>query len=136
MSKPWDGMAEAIERKIMQRVDAIHANCSFKMLKSIVEGSALTGAPGQPKDTGALKSNWLASSGFKGPLKYIAGTNMKYAEAIEEGIQQPYTTQSGTHVTPRPMTLRSEVGGFHSVKMTKDNFRQIVDAAIREEVRD
>lgn len=134
MKRSWDGMADAIERKIQRRLNDIHANCSQKMEGSVKFGSQLTGAPGQPVDTEELRKSWI----LKYPTMLVSRltTNMEYAGSIEEGIQPPYTKKSGTHVTPRPMTLRSEVGGFHSVKMTKDNFQRVVDQAVREEVRD
>jgi hypothetical protein len=82
---------------------------------SITDGSALTGAPGQPVDTGALKASWQTV--FETPTSAVIGTNLVYAPLIEDGI-------SGK--TGQPLTLRSQVGGFHSVALTVLNFDRIV----------
>lgn len=83
-------------------------------LRSIVEGSELTGAAGQPVDTGFLRASWQVT--FDGGSATI-GSNAAYAEPIEDG--------TGKH---GPLTLRSKVGGFHSVKTTVANFDRIVIA--------
>lgn len=86
--------------------------------RSIVEGSELTGAPGQPVDTGFLKGSWQAV--FESPNVAVIGTNAEYAESIEDGLSYAH---GGT-----PMTLRSDVGGFHSVALTVAGFDRIVEA--------
>jgi hypothetical protein len=90
--------------------------------ESIVDGSALTGAPGQPVDTGYLKASWQTV--FESPTSAVIGTNTVYAPAIEDGV--------GRH---GPLTLRSQVGGFHSVAQTRANFPRIVVAANAETMR-
>lgn len=105
--------------------------------ESVVEGSPVTGAPGQPVDTGALKASWQLT--FPEQMLARVTTNLDYAEPIENGIQRPYVrSQASTfgferiHVTPRPMVLRSQVGGFHSVKLTRANFQRLVDHTARQ----
>lgn len=85
--------------------------------QSIVEGSALTGAPGQPVDTGNLRNSWHLS--FPEPGVAQITTHVEYAEVIEDGV--------GRY---GPLRLRSAVGGFHSVKMTRMAFSRIVDHAV------
>ena len=85
--------------------------------RSIVEGSEITGAPGQPVDTGHLKGSWQLV--FDSPNTAIIGTNVVYAESIEDGLSSAH---GGT-----PMTLRSTTGGFHSVALTVAGFNRIVD---------
>jgi hypothetical protein len=80
---------------------------------SITDGSAVTGAPGQPVDTGALKASWQLE--YDTPTSALISTNIAYAEGIENGI--------GPH---GPLTLRSAVGGFHSVALTRAGFANIV----------
>lgn len=87
-------------------------------LRSVQEGSELTGAPGQPVDTGALRASWQLA--FPDPDTAIIGTNLVYAAPIEEGV--------GKY---GPLTLRSQVGGWHSVKLTVANIGRIVDAVTR-----
>lgn len=96
---------------------------------SIVNGSPVTGAPGQPVDTGALRASWSLT--FESPTEALISTNLVYAPAIEEGQQEPYS-RNGAYIVPAPMTLRSSVGGFHSVKMTRAALQSIVDFATAE----
>lgn len=118
-------MADAFRRKMEKRLKDVHANAAFKMRDSVTIGSDLTGSPGVIEDTGNLKLTWLAGSDFQGPMLYVMETNAAYAKVIEEGV--------GPH---GPITQRSEKGGFHAVKLTKDNFDRILKEAVREEVRD
>lgn len=81
---------------------------------SIVEGSAVTGAPGQPVDTGTLRASWHTE--FESADVATITTNVAYAEPIEDG--------EGQHGA---LALRSQVGGFHSVKLTRNGFQALVD---------
>jgi hypothetical protein len=87
-------------------------------LQSIQFGSPLTAAPGQPVDKGNLRNSWQDER--VSPTEHIVSTPIVYADNIEDGIS--------SHGTP--MTLRSAVGGFHSVALTVSNFDRIVDAAV------
>lgn len=98
--------------------------------ESLVRGSALTGAAGQPVDTGALRASFTAKR-ISDTTNEVS-TSEDYAPAIEDGIQPPYTTARGTVVTPKPMTLRSEVGGFHSAFKTAMAWPDIVADAVRQ----
>lgn len=93
--------------KIEKMTPAIMVGVTNRIHQSIVgTGSAdpLTGAPGQPVDTGFLRNSWTVSvTGGVGTVQ----TNAAYAVPIEHGV--------GPH---GPMKVRSAVGGFHSVKMT------------------
>lgn len=87
--------------------------------QSIQFGSPLTGAPGQPVGiTGNLRNSWYVTK--ISPSQYEISSNVIYARPIENGIG-PYG----------PLTLRSAVGGFHSVKLTVTSFDRIVAAAAR-----
>jgi hypothetical protein len=83
-------------------------------LRSIQEGSELTGAPGQPVQSGNLRASWHLD--FPTTDRAEISTNVIYAEGVEEG--------TGVY---GPLTLRSPVGGFHSVKITAANLDRIVD---------
>jgi hypothetical protein len=65
----------------------------------------VTGAPGQPVDTGNLKSSWILAIG---PDQSVISTNVVYAPGIEDGI-----AASGGRIV-----FKSKVGGKHSVKLT------------------
>lgn len=113
--------------EVGQMLDDTHTICGVLALESIKFGSPLTGAPGQPVDTSNLINSWTMER--ESPTSIVIGTPVEYADAIEEGIQEPYTTKNGTQVTPKPMTLRSAQGGFHSVAHTVTNFDRIVEHA-------
>lgn len=85
-----------------------------KAHESIQVGSPITGSPGQPVDTGFLRNSWQAV--FESDTEAVVGTNVEYAEPIEDGI--------GPH---GELTLRSEVGGFHSVKITRAGMGRIIE---------
>lgn len=78
----------------------------------------VTGAPGQPVDTGFLRNSWTLSVG---PTEALIQTKAAYARAIEDGVG-PYG----------PLTLRSKVGGFHSVKLTVAGASRLQADVIRE----
>jgi hypothetical protein len=60
-----------------------------KLHESIVEGSSLTGAPGQPIDTGALRSSWQYEYAPDFSSATI-GTFLGYAPVIEYGLRSKY----------------------------------------------
>jgi hypothetical protein len=82
---------------------------------SIVNGSPLTGAPGQPVDTGNLKASWQLM--FPTPEVAEIVTKSVYAVPNETGI-----TDDG-----RPYLQRSPVGGRHSVALTFAGMTRIVE---------
>jgi len=82
--------------------------------KSIVEGSQITTAPGQPVDTGQLKGSWVPE--FISDTVWRTTTNVVYAPGIED--------QVGPHGA---ITLRSARGGFHSVRLTRTGWPRIVE---------
>ncbi len=86
---------------------------------SIVEGSSVTGAPGQPVDTGALRASWQLE--FTTPTSATIATNLEYAPIIEDGVRDG-----------RALTLRSQVGGWGSVRATVLNFDRLVQATVEE----
>lgn len=118
--------------KVEKRLNAVFVGSVDAVHGSVVEGSSVTGAPGQPVDTEYLKGSWQET--FPEPLVGQTATNAEYAESIEHGQQAPYTTAAGTQVTPGPMTLRSSVGGFHSVKLTRAGWQDIVRDVARQVV--
>ena len=97
---------------------AVFLSLAAKVHASVKEGSVTTGAPGQPVDTGNLRNSWILA--FERDYAEIR-TNVEYAQAIEDGI--------GPH---GPLTLRSQVGGFHSVKLTIAGANLLQAEAVRE----
>lgn len=99
--------------------------------RSIVEGSDMTGAPGQPVDTGFLKGSFQRF--YDSPTKQTIATNVAYAPAIEDGMRASYDPRG----VQRPPGLKSEggtnrkgpstVGGSHSIALTYSGLQRILD---------
>jgi len=109
------------QAKLQRRIGLVHKEVSNEMRKSVVRGSEITGAPGQPVQTGNLAGSWNLL--FPEPLLSELLTNVVYAPAIEEG-EGP----------KGPLTLRSKVGGFHSVKKTRSAFQLLVNHVMKKVV--
>jgi len=102
--------------KTQGKSNALFINVAKDVKASIVDGSAVTGAPGQPVDTGNLKASWQLT--FEAKHSALISTNVAYAPVIEDNI--------------RGAKLRSQVGGFHSVKLTVGAFDRIVEGKLAE----
>ncbi len=115
----FDGDIARFRDKVRERGQDLHNRVCDLAFSSIVEGSELTGAPGQPVQTGALKGSW--QNVIDGPLERRIVTNLVYAPQIEDGSRDG-----------RELTLRSPVGGFHSVALTRAGWERIVERATAE----
>ena len=92
--------------------------------RSIVDGSPVTGAPGQPVLSGALRRSWQIH--YLTPLVAEIRTRLwHYAPQIEDGIRVTVHGQ-------QPMAQRSAVGGFHSVKLTIAGAHRLLEQVLRE----
>ncbi len=109
---------DAYARRLADWEYRLHSIAGDLVFESIVNGSPVTGAPGQPVDTGNLRASWQRE--IHGPLSQSIATNTVYAPAIEDGARGS-----------KALTLRSQTGGFHSVKMTVAAWPRIVDEAER-----
>lgn len=108
-----------VTMRIHARNRAVFVGVATEVQRSVVFGSEITGAPGQPVDTGALRASWIPE--FISPTEWQTTTKLEYAEGIENGV--------GAH---GPLTLRSAVGGFHSVALTRAGFGRIVEHVARD----
>jgi hypothetical protein len=111
------GFRRALARhteKVNRREGVMFRNTVEHVERSIKFGSETTGAPGQPVRSGNLLKSFFRSGSLRSRNVTIAAdlTKAPYAPLIENN--------------PNDMQLRSEVGGFHSIKITKINFRWIV----------
>lgn len=104
--------------KVEERLKDTLVESTVLIHESIVEGSAITGAPGQPVDTGALKGSWQVT--FPDELTGRVATGIAYAPGVEDGV--------GPH---GPITLRSKVGGFHSAKLTVASWDKVLEEAVK-----
>jgi len=127
---------DAIKRwtvKVETRVPAVMLSTAAKMHHSIKEGSPVTGAPGQPVDTAFLKDSWILS-----PHATYAEihTNVSYARVIEDDNPDAFD-DSGEDRPPRAegqttKSIKSTVGGHHSVKLTIAGASLLQAEAVRE----
>jgi len=99
------------------RVRRSFINATELVAESLVEGSELTGAPGQPvalKDGGNLKASFQQE--FLSPTVWQISTNVEYAPYIEDGANDV------AFFDPARGDPRSEVGGYHSAKLTEASY--------------
>lgn len=103
-----------------------------ELYASIVDGSPLTGSPGQPVGQygpgyhpgevgGDLRTSWQIE--FLSPDTARVITNSQHAKQNEDGIARP---SQGTYIQ------RSTVGGRHSVALTLASAQKIVDKVAAE----
>lgn len=136
------GFGEALRlfaAKVERRSRQVFVGSVESVKTSVVDGSPLTAAPGQPVDTGHLRDSWQVTY----PEDWVGevATNVGYAIAIEDGyvhehVRGPYTRADGTPVRQHtvrghPQGLLSPVGGFHSVALTRSNWDRIVQDETR-----
>ena len=107
----------SFERQVQRTIDMMHIkldrlidNVDAHVGRSIIWGSATTGAPGQPVDKEQLRPSWRQEFTRRGVSRWIS--RKKYAAVIEYNL--------------RGAQLRSKVGGFHSVTLTRIGFPCIV----------
>lgn len=105
-----------------------------KAFESIVDGSTITAAPGQPVDTGHLKASW--QNVFTSPTERELMTNTVYAPIIEDGMislkGRAGDAGASSGGSKQRLTFRSAVGGPHSVKLTRAAWPLLVEAAAAE----
>lgn len=108
--KGWSG-------KVTTKYSAVSNGVGEECLRSIREGSEITGAPGQQVDEGGLIRSWQRT--FPNANEQAISTNEPYALQEEDGIS--YAHGGG------PIVQHSEVGGPHSLKLTVAGFPRIVE---------
>ena len=122
------------------RANDVFVGTTVEVQRSVVEGSTLTGAPGQPVDTGFLKDSFVGR--FTSKTTWELTTNVAYAPVIEANTKAAYDDRG----VPRPKGLppqgggskhiKSTVGGPHSIAQTVAGFQRIVDAVNAEHPHD
>jgi hypothetical protein len=113
----------------------VYVSIATKAHASIKEGSAVTGAPGQPVDSGFLRNSWILAIG---PTEARIQTNVAYAPVIEYNDRSQYNDQGKMPepvegVTRKP--IKSTVGGHHSVRLTIAGASALQAQAVRELAR-
>ena len=106
------------------RVELVGGKCADAVFESVVHGSPVSGAPGQP-DSGDERGYDLIASWERkriGETEWLIGTKLHYAPWMEEMLMP-----SG-----KALTQRSSVGGPHSVKLTVAAWPQIVEHTVKQ----
>jgi len=106
-------------KKLQRKPEEFIDLATDEVFNSIVNGSALTGAPGQPVLSGALKRSWRKRRTGPGSSQVV--TDSPYARTIENLVGR-----FGT------ITIRSAVGGGHSVKMTQAGWDNIIRKVLQD----
>jgi len=128
MSTFTDQLA-AFQRKLDRRLNDVFVGTAVAVKRSIVDGSPITEAPGQPvgqygpgyhpgKVGGTLKNSWKLEFETKTSALIFTG-GVPYAKNIEHLI--------GKY---GPISIRSTIGGGHSVKMTVAAFGRLVESEV------
>ncbi len=99
--------------KLQTRNREVFVGCVEEVTRSIVEGSEITAAPGQPVDTGNLRASWHTA--YESPSQATVSTNVEYAPYVEENV--------------RGVTFKNH--GPHSVALTVAGFGRIVDTVTK-----
>jgi hypothetical protein len=105
-----NGFANLVER----RTKAAFVMCATEVQRSVVEGSEITGAPGQPVDTGNLRDSWIPE--FVSDTHWQTTTKVEYAPHVEDNVRG---VQHRNH-------------GPHSVKLTVAGWQRIVSQVCAE----
>lgn len=108
----------AFSGKLQKRANDVFVGTAIAVKDSVVNGSPITGAPGQPVDTGALKNSWQLT--FESPTSALVASGGDGVESYNRVIEDNL----------RGAKLRSAVGGFHSVALTVAGFDKLVAAEV------
>jgi hypothetical protein len=112
-------MVAQIDARTAQLFEGVGAEAEH----SIVDGSELTTASGQPVDTGFLKGSW--SRVYDSPTRQTISTNAAYAEAVEDGVGPHGPRAYGAERSDT--STGSTVGGSHSVAKTVIALPRVLD---------
>ena len=117
--------------KTQGKSNALFTNVASGVKESIVNGSAVTGAPGQPVDTGNLRDSWQLT--FESKQSALVSTNIAYAPVIEDNLRSSFNPR-GEQPERKPgrKSIKSIVGGSHSVKLTVGAFDRLVESKLAE----
>lgn len=112
----WTSNVEKFD--LDKRIKSIHDDLVQALRDSIVAGSAVTGAPGQPEDL--RHGQWQIVDW--GPLSSQISTFDTSAPSVEDGI---------SHFNGHPIHLHSPIGGFHSVALSVQGSERLLNAVVR-----
>lgn len=110
-------MAAFVE-KVDRDCRAVLAGTVDRVHESVVDGSPLTGAPGQPVADGDLRDSWK---------KEVAGVEGRVFSRHPAAVVIETAVRAG-----RAITIQSPIGGSHSVALTVAGAGRLVEEAAQE----
>jgi hypothetical protein len=111
----FDDQLNRFVLKVETKSRAVFVGVTTEVQRSVVFGSELTSAPGQPVDTGNLRDSWIGE--FLDATTWQLTTNVDYAQIVEENV--------------RGVTFKNH--GPRSVLLTVLHFPRIVAAVAARE---
>lgn len=106
----YNGGIAAHQQTVKTRFRRVFVGVALEVEQSVKEGSTITGAPGQPVDTGYLRASWIPQ--FLSLWTWLLSSNAAYAKDVEDNVRN----------------VRFRNHGPHSVKLTYAGFDRIVAA--------
>lgn len=130
MNDDFETFINRFSRDVVAHNNDVWLGVGEELLRAVVEGSEITGSPGQQvgqygpgynpgKVGGNLKASW--QRWFPSATEQAIATDAPYAEQEEDGI-----SYHGT-----PIRQRTTVGGPHSRKLAILGYDNIVGAALK-----
>ncbi len=121
----WISKLPEFARELQTTERFVHRYLTELAAESIINGSTITGAPGQPSDLRdadpSTGKDWQIV--YEGDTNATIGNADKSARSVEDGI---------SHKHGRPLTkLKSGDGGFHSVALTHQHADKLIAEVIR-----
>lgn len=101
------------QAKVKTRYRNVFIGMTLDVERSIKEGSPVTGAPGQPRDTSNLFHSWIPR--FLSQYVWQLATNVSYAQFVEDNVNG--------------VTFQNH--GPHSVKLTIAGADKLLDAVVK-----
>lgn len=122
--------------KLDKTTRAVYVAAASAVQESVKFGRPETGAPGQPVDTSFLLNSWTLDIG---PEVATLSTNVAYARVIEDNNRAAYDARGKTNDRKNPdgttrRSIKSKVGGNHSVKLTRAGWDRLLRSVVREVV--
>ena len=129
----WRSFIPQVMRKITSDLKSIHSGVFETSRESIVEGSPLSGSPGMPQDIREGRPSKPGSKRVVRQFKVIRETDNRTALGTDEpsihAIETGISSFNGA-----PVMLKSPVGGFHPIALTRQAEDKIVRKVVREVV--
>jgi hypothetical protein len=106
--------------QLEQRARGVFFGSANEMSRSLIDGSSLTGAPGQPVEDGNLITSFVPA--YPTADTFEVTTNAAYAPAVENAVGSQ----------GQPVTYGKKRGGSHSRKLTEAGMPNIFEKVTRD----